>query len=68
MKTEYIDRFFKRYHSAVMAGNKDLVMSMENATNLASEIQQLLTKLLNKNSSSVEEEVITVVMDGGVIK
>lgn len=66
MKTEYIDRFFKRYHSAVMAGNKDLTMSMENATNLASEIQQLLTKLLSKPVEE-KEEIIQVVMDGGRI-
>ena len=66
LNTSNIDRFFKRYHTAVLAKNKELTMSMENATALAGEIEQLLTKLLEKQDKMLDDNsIIEIVVDGG---
>ena len=67
----FLQKYVDRVRGLEARGAKDFTMSMSDAKDLHADITRLLIELQNlreQSLNSLQEEVITVVMDGGGFK
>ena len=67
-----IDSFMRRYHRAVHSRSPELRMTLNDANDLAQEINQLLARLASASTTPASPSLSSgsgdVVMDGGSLK
>ncbi|MFA5489436.1 MAG: hypothetical protein WC284_09485 [Candidimonas sp.] len=60
-----IDKFLRRYHTAVANKSSDIRLTMDQAAELAADINELQSKIISMKEVSLSDGPVEIAIDGG---